>query len=271
MATAMHQSQTYTIPQNPNQLTFYNNHGQPSPASSGSPASPRADGLLQQAPYNPNPAKQLRPFKSPLYVPAVLRPTEHFPSFSPMTPPKSERGSFDNLEEQNKTSQQQSDLDLYLSQLQPDDEELEKVTGPPKQDHWKPDEASTSCDSPQCRSNFNIFVRRHHCRHCGHIFCSSHVKQSIPLDQEARFHPEGYDSRACEICHRQYQRWDTARSMRRKNSDGSGSEDSKSFKTVPHPPGHRRLQSSAIAARGGQQQQAAIANSVPKDWAWSTF
>ncbi|KAK5069330.1 Zn finger protein [Lithohypha guttulata] len=223
-------SHTYAIPQHSNQLHFHNNHGQPSPASSGSPASPRVGDMLHQQHYNPNPAKQLRPLKSPLYVPAVLRPTEHFPVLAPMTPPKSTRGLLEDLEEQNKAQLQQSDLDVYLSQMHADDEELGEVTGPPKQDHWKPDDASTSCDSPQCRSNFNL----------------------------------------------QYQRWDTARSMVRKDSNGSGSEDSKSYKSVPTLPqasGHRRMQSSAIATKGGQQQQqhASMANSVPKDWAWSTF
>ncbi|KAK5945557.1 Zn finger protein [Knufia obscura] len=272
MATTAYPTQTYTIPQN-NMMSYYGSNGQPSPVSSTSPASPRM-GDMPQA-YNPNPTKQLRPLKSPLYVPAVLRPTEHFPVMSPMTPPKSTRGSLDNLEEQNDSQSQQSDLDVYLSQIQADEEDLGDVTGPPKQDHWKPDEASTSCDSPQCRSNFNLFVRKHHCRHCGHIFCSSHSSQTIPLDQEAKFHPNGYQSRACQTCHRQYSRWDTARSLQRKNSSGSaGSEDSKSYNSAPivaHAPGHRRMVSSAIATKGGKQEQQSMANSVPRDWAWSTF
>lgn len=277
MATTAYPAHTYEIPQSA-QMAYYNSNGQPSPTSSTSPTSPRMTDLNQ--PYNPNPAKQLRPLKSPLYVPAVLRPTEHFPVMSPMTPPKSTRGSLENLEGRNESHIQQSDLDMYLSQIQTDDEELGNVTGPPKQDHWKPDQASTSCDSPQCKSTFNLFVRKHHCRHCGHIFCSTHSSQVIPLDQEAKFHPDGLQVRACETCHRQYQRWDTARSMIRKNSDGSaGSEDSKSYKSIPslpQLPGHRRMMSAAITAKGGPQQQqgqlsSSMANSVPKDWAWSTF
>lgn len=272
MATTTYPAQTYAILQG-NQMPYYGANGQPSPTSSTSPASLRTGDLPQ--PYNPNPAKQLRPLKSPLYVPAVLRPTEHFPIMSPMTPPKSTRGSLDNLEEHGETERQQSDLDTFLAQIQVDEEELGDVTGLPKQDHWKPDEASTSCDSPQCRSNFNLFVRKHHCRHCGHIFCSSHSSQTIPLDQEAKFHPNGYQSRACEACHKQYSRWDTARSMKRKDSgDSAGSEDSKSSTsapTVPHTPGHRRMGSSAISTKGGKKEQQSIANSVPRDWAWSTF
>lgn len=277
MATTTYPAQTYAIPQT-NQMNYYNSNGQPSPASSTSPASPRMAEL--NYPYNPNPTKQLRPLKSPLYVPAVLRPTEHFPVISPATPPKSTRGSLENVDQKSGTHFQQSDLDVYLSQIHVDEEELGEVTGPPKQDHWKPDDASTHCDSPSCKSSFNLIVRRHHCRHCGHIFCSTHSGQSIPLDQEAKFHPDGIQSRACEACHKQYQRWDTARSMRRKNSDDSSdSKDSQSHKsatTVPNPPGHRRMMSSAVLAKGGQGQQrgqmsSSLAASVPKDWAWSTF
>ena len=268
-------AQTYTIPQHNNQMTFYNSNGLISPPSSSSPASPRTHDT--HMPYNLNPTKQLRPPKQPLYVPAVLRQTEHFATMSPLTPPKSTRGSVENLEERDNTTFSPEDLESYFRQAQMEEEELGEVTGPPKQDHWKPDEASTSCDLPQCKSNFNLFVRKHHCRYCGHIFCSTHSKHTIPLDQAAEFHPEGFESRACETCHRQYQKWDTARSMKRKNSGDSS--DSKSYKstarTLPVIPGHRRMQSAAISAGGRQQQHgqisSSLANSVPKDWAWSTF
>lgn len=272
MAT-VYQTQTYTIPPNNNTMSFYGTHGQPSPTSSASPTSPKLDHLTQ--PHNPNPTKQLRPLKSPLYVPAVLRPTEHFPKASPHSPPRSKRGSLENEAEDDQHPLEQSDLDLYLQHGRIHEEELGEVTGPPTRDHWKPDEASPNCDSPRCRSNFNLFTRKHHCRHCGHIFCSTHASQQIPLDQTAKFHPEGYQVRACEQCHKQYQRWDTARSMYRKhsNSDDSQSGNSTPGTSIGAPPGHRRL-GSAIPGRQGQQQQqvaGSLANSVPKDWAWSTF
>lgn len=270
-------TQTYNIPQN--NMPFYGTNGQYSPASSTSPTSPRASD--PQHPYNPNPAKQLRPLKSPLYVPAVLRPTQ-FPAAPPATPPDSARTSLNHLEDKNSSAIQNTDYDTYMTLIVQGHEgtEIGDVTGPPTHDHWRPDEASPSCDSPQCKTNFNLFVRKHHCRHCGHIFCSSHSSHTIPLDQFAKFHPDGYQSRACDTCARQYQKWDTARSLRRKNSgDTASSNDSQSYRSVPSStqmPGHRRMQSAAIPSLGGQnqdQQQMAssMANSVPKDWAWSTF
>ena len=264
MATTMYPAQTYPIPQK-SADQYFGPNGQPSPASSTSPASPRLTDMNH--PYNPNPAKQLRPMKCPLYIPAVLRPTEHFPVMSPMTPPKSQRSSLQHIEDSANPELQQSDLDTYLSNWHPDDGDLNDVTGPPKQDHWKPDEASSSCDSPQCRSNFNLFKRKHHCRHCGHIFCSTHSNQIIPLDQEAQFHPDGQESRACDTCYKQFLKWDTARSMQRKNSDGSSSDSNSIVPSL----GHRKLGSTAIAARGGPQRQPSVANSAPKDWSWSTF
>lgn len=265
--TSNYPTQTYPIPEN-----IAAQYGFPqqqiSPANSTSPVSPRMNDYMQ--PQAPNPYKQLRPLKSPLYVPAVLRPTEHFST--PITPPKSQHGSLDSLPEADVDATlraAQMKLDLAVMEHQwANDEELGDVTGPPTREHWKPDEASPTCDSAQCRSNFNLFIRKHHCRHCGHIFCSSHVPHTIPLDQEAKFHPDGELSKACDTCHRQYQRWDTARSLRRKDSEGSNEDDASSGPSTPlaGPAGHRR-----IISGGNRGQPQHPTNSVPKDWAWSTF
>lgn len=267
MATTF-STQTYPIPETQQP---YNVYQEPSPASSASPTSSRMNEYIQR--HAPNPYKQLRPLKSPLYVPAVLRPTEHFSS--PSTPPKSQHGSLDSLQDAERDAElqaAQAELDLQaLNSAWADDEDLGDVTGPPTREHWKPDIASPSCDSPQCRSNFNLFIRKHHCRHCGHIFCATHVTRTIPLDQAAKFHPNGSQSRACETCYRQYQRWDTARSLRRKNSQNS--KDSNLDESGPPTPiagqasSHRRIISGGM--RSPQQQD--MGNSVPKDWAWSTF
>ena len=124
-------AQPYTIPDYTSQ--------QPSPASSASPTSPRMQDYIQQ--HAPNPYKQLRPLKSPLYVPAALRPTEHFCTPSPMTPPKSLQGSLDDLQEDEaQTASPDAHHDLALAAFDPDwaqEDELGEVTGPPTRDHWK--------------------------------------------------------------------------------------------------------------------------------------
>ena len=254
--------QQYSIPE----IQRYNLYQEPSPASSTSPTSPRMSEFIQR--QAPNPYKQIRPLKSPLYIPAVLRPTEHFSS--PATPPKSTHGSLDSLQAAERDAHIPADtLDIEaLHSAWADDEELGSVTGLPTRDHWKPDDASPSCDSPHCTSNFSLFVRKHHCRHCGHIFCSTHVTRLIPLDQDAKFHPDGNESRACETCFRQYQRWDTARSIRRKNSQNSRDDGDEDGPPSTLTGSHRRM-ISAGSGRGKPAQE--VASSVPRDWAWSTF
>jgi len=37
--------------------------------------------------------------------------------------------------------------------------------------YWVPDERVTSCKS--CKVEFSLFIRKHHCRACGYIFCST--------------------------------------------------------------------------------------------------
>ncbi len=133
-------AQNYNVPSN--QSSFYRAQQQPSPAdsmpptpSNVSPTSPRMDTYLKY--QLPNQVRQLRPPKSPLYVPAVLRPTERPPRQSPMTPPKSLHGSLDSLQEENFDERMgAAPFDLATQGLI-GEEELGVVTGSPKKDHWK--------------------------------------------------------------------------------------------------------------------------------------
>ena len=48
-------------------------------------------------------------------------------------------------------------------------------------DDWIPDESVERCAA--CREEFGIFRRRHHCRHCGYVFCADCSGQQYPLRQ----------------------------------------------------------------------------------------
>ncbi|KAI9753521.1 MAG: hypothetical protein M4579_005118 [Chaenotheca gracillima] len=95
----------------------------------------------------PNPSRQLRPPKIPLYVPAVLRPTERPSRPSSLTPPQSLSSSADtarSLEALNGVSQHWT-RDRPANFVGPgrfiEDEwsyNLGDVNGPPTRDHWKP-------------------------------------------------------------------------------------------------------------------------------------
>ncbi|CAN4123014.1 unnamed protein product [Withania somnifera] len=48
-----------------------------------------------------------------------------------------------------------------------------------EKDHWVPDEAVSKCTA--CGSAFNAFVRKHHCRNCGDIFCDKCTQRRTAL------------------------------------------------------------------------------------------
>jgi hypothetical protein len=109
--------------------------------NNASPTSPRA-GPPAHLPVH---TRQLRPPKSPLYVPAVLRPTDpprRVLRQSPLTPPQSKDSSFDDLENARTLSRRstgdsgKSGLGA-ITEAEWSIEGLGKVTGPPSRDHWK--------------------------------------------------------------------------------------------------------------------------------------
>ncbi|KAI3699346.1 hypothetical protein L2E82_43598 [Cichorium intybus] len=66
--------------------------------------------------------------------------------------------------------------------------------GNEEKDHWVPDEASTKCTA--CNTYFGAFVRRHHCRNCGDIFCDKCTQGRIALTSEAN----AQQVRVCDQC-----------------------------------------------------------------------
>uniref|UniRef100_A0A093XU60 FYVE-type zinc finger-containing protein C9B6.03 n=1 Tax=Talaromyces marneffei PM1 TaxID=1077442 RepID=A0A093XU60_TALMA len=269
---------------NPGQISIY---GHPSPTNSNTntPAnnSPTSPHLASATVLLPPQSRQIRPPKAPLYVPAVLRPTErpsrHQTSTtptardpSPITPPRSVHGSLDSLNEdpapveyKTKFHSRNNTVSKVAEDAWKKGERLGEVTGVPTRDHWKADSASQTCDSPTCRSSFGIFTRRHHCRHCGHVFCSSHTPYVVPLDQNARFHPEGSASRACDQCYKAYQRWEDCRA-----ADMTRIQQKLDARHI-HAQTQHEEQVDDSAEVPHRQTEFTVASSVPRDWNWSTF
>ena len=177
--------QTYTIPNNaqsplyPTQQTSPPDSMSPTP-SDVSPTSLRMHQYLQYR--QPNQYKQIKEPRTPLYVPAVLRPTERYPKHSPLTPPKSLHGSLDSLE-----GHHQGDMVDDPQQLDPvmendyfPEEELGEVTGPPTQEHWKVRSALLA----KHPAGFQMDLSRRHFH--------MHRLHSIP--NEAAYHqPQAFD------------------------------------------------------------------------------
>jgi hypothetical protein len=136
----------------------------------------------------------------------------------------------------------------------------------------QPDSESTVCDDTVCTRYFTYFTRRHHCRRCGNIFCDLHSLYTIPLDQDANYHPQGTRSRSCEHCWINYRAWQLARCSRR-NSESSHSD--QETPETPQTPTisckGRSAISSVFEQKKNQGTPESFGQSVPRDWNWSTF
>jgi hypothetical protein len=136
-----------------------------------------------------------------------------------------------------------------------------QVTDPPTRKHWKPDPQSTVCDDPTCKRTFNYFVRRHHCRRCGNIFCDWHSSYGVPLDQDANFNPRAGPSRTCHHCYQQFKVWHS------RNNSRTSSSASSDVNNIPPATPVATIPEDAMALSKSPD----IAASVPRDWNWSTF
>ncbi|GAW12805.1 hypothetical protein ANO14919_021760 [Xylariales sp. No.14919] len=234
-----------------------------STSNNGSPTSPK--------PYH---RQRLRP----LYMPAVLRPTErpykgNKHEGEPQTPfqdgdrPMSSANSFISLTglgawsrlsrrstgDSGECTESEWDLDLFP-----------KPTAPPTRLHWKPDPEAQICDEPSCLRHFNYWTRRHHCRRCGNIFCDLHSAFGIPLDQDANYNPRGMVSRACAHCYSEFQAW-------RGRTNSQASSDDSSVKLISQTAPASPLVTTPTGITLQTPHPAEVAMSVPRDWHWSTF
>lgn len=201
--------------------------------------------------------RQLRQPRQPMYIPAALRPTDQstrptdIPGRprAPDTPPASKDNSFDSGKSNpaaqvmdigalpfagsfygNEIDQLRRNLSRVASEGL--DEELGEISGPPTTAHWKPDVSSPEC--AVCHQTFTWYFRRHHCRRCGDVVCDNHITKRVPLDQNARLHSKGLNSRACDLC---WQEWAVLKKLRHSRTNSTaGSSFSSQGTAVPSLP-----------------------------------
>jgi hypothetical protein len=87
--------------------------------------------------------------------------------------------------EQQQSAEKKKGLGDWMNLIKPVNEE---------KDHWVPDEAVTKCTG--CGTDFNAFVRKHHCRNCGDIFCDKCTHGRIALTAE----DNAPQVRVCDRC-----------------------------------------------------------------------
>lgn len=63
--------------------------------------------------------------------------------------------------------------------------------------HWQKDDDVTACP---CGREFGFFVRKHHCRICGRIFCAQCSAFTLKLNMYAQPHSQGMPCRVCGPC-----------------------------------------------------------------------
>ena len=284
--------QQYTPPnsQGQSQAQQFAQRSSPSTSTSGnatptthSPTSIQNAAALSQVPLA---QRQIRPPKSPMYIPAALRPTDRPQRAHPLTPPRSLHGSTDSLNNSadprpasrrstdpgkrkqalDRVSETSSNEEIGNNdQTEPVDDfgDLIALTGnPPTRQHWKADAYASICDGPTCQKRFGLFERRHHCRHCGDIFCKEHSSLQLPLDQNADFHPQGAMVRSCGNCYDRYDEWlEARRHIKRGSIVNHGS-------LGPNSP--VRL-IGGKAPKSPDAHKGSVAGSVTRDWNWSTF
>ncbi|ORY16384.1 hypothetical protein BCR34DRAFT_584331 [Clohesyomyces aquaticus] len=236
-----------------------------------SPTSPRSTmGMTRDFPtalqtkYIP----PIRPRKGPLYVPAALRKTE---TPGRQSPPKvdsavdSPDGSWSTGGGVRRSTSDivvpyPAAIDTADMHSMYNEAPLSPVAGPITRNHWQLDDNIPVCHGDDCEAKFGFWVRRHHCRKCGHIFCYQHSQHKVKLDEHARFHPEGELHRACDRCYLQFVHWERMRSSRA-NSESSSSDSTAAV----------QIDTPTTAKRPEANRVGSLATSFQGAWNWSTF
>jgi len=71
--------------------------------------------------------------------------------------------------------------------------ELEKIRQSEKEVRWQHEDDILDCTS--CHHSFSVTKRKHHCKHCGRIFCADCLTKVVNSGPNQR------PNRVCEVCH----------------------------------------------------------------------
>lgn len=251
--------------------------------------------------------QQIKGFRSPMYVPAVLRRTYDDDnqdvgpvSSNGLDPDSVEQGTYTLMtpllsQDQDLSANSVRSVDLSYSveslvlpgQLKNGPFTLNKrqyehiLRAAPTRKHWLKDESVVECGIDRCHKHFNFFERRHHCRKCGGIFCKEHTSHFLYINHLAQFTTGGRGtlSRVCDNCIGEYNEF-----MR--NEFGVCHTPRPKETYIPTEPRHTdyrkeifkpkepapqplQLPISAVTKQGDMNEQ--LVGSVPANWSWLSF
>ncbi|PHH73934.1 hypothetical protein CDD80_3468 [Ophiocordyceps camponoti-rufipedis] len=230
--------------------------------------------------YPPSPTGVLTTSKGrPVYIPAVLRPCDEFPSKKIFTsagsvsdsdsdsPLRRVNSNIINLALGHRLTRRPSTDSAKAFNGHWNLDSYPQVTDLPTRIHWKPDPQSSVCDDPTCKRGFSYFVRRHHCRKCGNIFCDWHSSFLLPLDQDANFNPRATPSRACAHCFQETKASQALPAPQPTTTSLPANTPPHAIATASPTLMMARPTGSTLATTCASDAAA----SVPRDWNWSTF
>lgn len=71
--------------------------------------------------------------------------------------------------------------------------QLEKIRQGENEVRWQHEDDVEECTN--CHQSFSVTKRKHHCRHCGKIFCADCTQKTVPSGPSMRL------SKVCDVCH----------------------------------------------------------------------
>lgn len=158
-----------------------------------------------------------------------------------------------------------------------------EAPAPPTREHWLPDSKRSSCH--YCHKIFTFLERKHHCRHCGDIFCQQHLAHWLYLNSNAEFMigcgGMSTLSKICDNCLGDYESMiknptgkdkKTNRQMVRgdvSNAHLAASQTNKS--SGPEAINVEQDSNGDNASADKSDVIGSVVGSVPADWNWSSF
>lgn len=159
-----------------------------------------------------------------------------------------------------------------------------EAPAPPTREHWLPDSKRSSCH--YCHKIFTFLERKHHCRHCGDIFCQQHLAHWLYLNSNAEFIIGGGGvgtlSKICDNCLGDYESMvknpdvkskKLTKQLAKGNVPNASIRASQSDQSPRSPEAINVEQDSNGDSAPNDKGDVigSVVGSVPADWNWSSF